>query len=82
MENNIHEYDEQFEFPIVLQFILENNDSITIGGNSVSHIFFEFSRKFPEKFPFKAIGFSGQTKEESQQYLNEFLHLISRYNQQ
>lgn len=81
MHNNIeHYFKEEPESPILLRFLLNNNDTITIGGNSVAHVFFEFSSKFPEKFPCKAIGFSGETKEESESYLKEFFSLVNKYS--
>ena len=60
-------------------FMLENEDTITIHGNSIEHVLFEFHRKFPEGFPCKAIGFSGRDKEESSQNLKTFLSLLRRF---
>lgn len=80
MYSHIEHYFEETQPLIMLRFLLENDETITIGGNSVIHVFFEFSRKFPEKITCKAMGFSGETREESEMYLKEFMGLFKKYN--
>lgn len=67
--------DDNFMFA---KFLLENNDTITIEGNSVPQIFFELHNRFPEGIYCKAIGFSGKNQEDSSENLRQFLAISKR----
>lgn len=84
MQNNEDSFSFMFQdLPdkMFARFLLPNNDTVTIDGNSVDHIFFEVNRKFPEGFPCKAIGFSGKDKKESSDNLKRFLEMSKNYGQ-
>lgn len=79
MSNEINSYFKKEINPIRVRFVLYNDDSITVSGNSVHHVFFEVTKNFPENFPCKAIGFYGESEEQSKDYLKEFLNLAKMY---
>lgn len=62
-------------------FLLPNNDTVTVDGESVDHIFFEVNKKFPDGFQYKAISFSGKNKKEASDNLQRFLKISKRYGQ-
>ena len=84
MENKPIEYHYEGNDPPVMlvRFLLPNNDTITIGGNTVEHVFFEVMSRFPDRFSCNSIGFSGDNAEQAQERLKEFFALAKRFGQQ
>jgi len=71
--------DKNPENGMFVRFMLHNNDTITVIGNSVQHIYFEVHRKFPEGFAYRGIGFSGNNSEDSQNNLMTYFALSRKY---
>lgn len=79
MSKDIELPPEESGFPMFVRFVLSTGDTITIGGNSVTQIFFETMKKFPEHLSCKSIGFSAKSQEEAESRLKEFFALTKRF---
>ena len=67
---------------MIARFMMGDNDSVTVGGNSVEEIFFEIVSRFPDRFSCTSIGFSGDNREEADERRKAFLNLAKKFGQQ
>lgn len=79
MKNKNPDDDDADRKMIVATFYLENDDTISIEGSSVLHIFFELNARFPEKFNFSSVEFSGSNSHEKFRNLEKFQSILRRY---
>lgn len=64
---------------IYAKFILDNDDCVILSGKTVSSIYFEINRRFPDNLSYKGIMFSGKDAEESKKNTDSFLALVKKY---
>jgi hypothetical protein len=79
MDNSLNIFGKSPEPSIYAKFFLENGDFIVIEGNSVVFIFFELNRRFPDRFNYVSVAFSGKDEEESRKNLETFFLLSKKF---
>ena len=79
MADNLPSFGKSFRPVVFARFMLENGDSISIEGNSITQVFFEMHKRFPESFKYKSIEFSGKDIEEAKKNMEEFFFLVKKY---
>lgn len=77
---NFYSFNNEVENTTYIKFYLENDDTLLMEGSSVTHIFFELNRRFPEGFKWKSMAFSGKDTDECTKNMQTFFRLIKKYN--
>jgi anti-anti-sigma regulatory factor len=65
--------------PKVFVRFLVNDDTITISGECIEHVFYETMVRYPDKFPSVVIDFSGVDYDDSQRNAGIFFDLARMY---